>query len=98
MKRKTSPATKQGQSNIHGNSIAAQQQRLDAELRKNPVSTTYAREYLDILMPAARVWELRHIKGLNIKTHWKTIQTACGNKHRLAEYVLFPGQWEGKTS
>ena len=98
MEKKTSPATKQGQSITHSNSTAAQQLRLEAALRERPSFTTiYARDELDILNPAARVWELRHKRGLNIQTHWKTEQTSCGKNHRVAEYVLFPGQWEGAS-
>ena len=98
MDKKTSPATKQGQSTTHRNSTAAQRQRLETELRKHPVSTIYARDELDILAPAPRVFELRYDYGLNIKTHWKTEQTSCGKNHRVAEYVLFPGKWEGKAA
>lgn len=95
---KKSPATKQGQSHIHDNSTAAQRRVLEAELRKHPVSTLYARSALDIMAPAARVFELRYIFGLNIQTHWKTEQTSCGQKHRVAEYVLFPGTWKDKAA
>ena len=69
MKKKTSPAAKRDQSNKHSNSNAAQQLRLEAALRERPSFTTiYARDELDILNPAARVWELRHKRGLNIQT------------------------------
>jgi hypothetical protein len=98
MEKKTSPATKQGQSNTRNNSTADQRVRLEAEIRKHPVSTIYARDELDIMAPAARLLELRYDYGLNIQTHWKTEKTSCGKKHRVAEYVLFPGQWEGKES
>ncbi len=98
MKKKTSPAREQSQSKTQSNSTADQRNRLEAEIRKLPVSTIYAREELDILAPAARVWELRHNHGLNIKTHWKTEQTSCGKNHRVAEYALFPGKWEGKAA
>ena len=79
------------------NSTAAQCNRLEAELRKHSVSTIYARAELEILMPAARVFELRYERGLNIHTHWKTEPTASGVNHRVAEYVLFAGKWEGKS-
>jgi len=98
MEKKISPAAKQGQSNKHDNSNAAQRRILEAELRKHPVSTIYARDELDIMMPATRVFELRYDHGLNIQTHWKTLETSSGNKHRVAEYVLFPGKWEGRAA
>lgn len=95
MEKITNPAGKQSQSKTQSNSTADQRNRLAAELRKHPVSTIYAREELDILAPAARVWELRHNHGLNILTHWKTEETAFGKKHSVAEYALFAGKWEG---
>ncbi len=98
MDKKTDPATKQGQPNNQGNSIKEQCGRLLAELRLHPVSTLMARELLDILAPAARVFELRYVYGFNIQTYWKTEQTSCGKKHRVAEYVLLSGKWEGKAA
>jgi hypothetical protein len=83
---------------MQNNSAVAQRYRLEAELRKHPVSTIFARAELDIMMPATRVWELRYNFGLNIQTHWKIEQTSCGKNHRVAEYVLFSGKWEGKAA
>ena len=84
--------------NFYENSAAAQRNKLLAALRKHPVSTIFARDELDIMAPAPRVFELRYNDGLNIRTHWKTEQTLCGKKHRVAEYVLFPGKWERKAA
>lgn len=75
------------------NSANAQRARFHTELQQGPVSTIKARHELDILAPAARVHELRHGEGLNIVTHWETIETPEGNKHRVAVYVLLPGKW-----
>jgi hypothetical protein len=98
MKKKTSPAIKPDQPNTQGNSINDQQNRLEAALRSNPsITTIFARKELDIMAPA-RVWELRHKRGLNVVTHWQTIETAPGKKHRMAEYVLFPGPWTGSAA
>lgn len=97
MEKKTDPAAKQGQSNTYDNSTSAQRNRLLATLHKHPVSTIFARDKMDIMAPAARVQELRHNDGFNIHTHWKTEQTSCGKNHRVAEYVLFSGMWEGKA-
>jgi hypothetical protein len=96
MNKGTSHAAKRDQSLC--NSTSAQCDRLADELRRHPVSTIYARAELDILMPAARVYELRYEQGLNIHTHWKTEQTASGKDHRIAEYVLLSGKWEGKAA
>ncbi len=98
MEKITDPATKQGQSDQLGNSTAAQRNRLHAVLRRHPVSTIFARDELDIMAPATRVFELRYGYGINIQTHWKTEPTSCGKKHRVAEYVLLSGKWEGKAA
>ena len=95
MEKKTSPAKEQDQFKGQSNSTVDQRNRLAAALRnKHAVTTTYARKELDILAPAARVWELRHQYGMNIKTHWQTVETAPGKTHRVAGYVLFPGKWK----
>jgi hypothetical protein len=96
MEKPTSHAAKRDQS--HDNSTAAQCDLLEAEIRRHPVSTIYARDKLDILMPAARVFQLRYERGLNIHTHWKTEPTACGKDHRVAEYVLLSGKWKGEAA
>jgi hypothetical protein len=96
MEKPTSHAAKRDQS--PSNSTSAQCDRLEAEIRLHPVSTIYARDKLDILMPAARVFELRYERGLNIHTHWKTEQTASGKDHRVAEYVLLSGEWKGEVA
>lgn len=98
MNKKTSPAKEQSQSKSQSNSTSDQRNRLEAEIRQHPVTTIYAREELDILAPAARIWELRHNNGLNIHTHWKSEETACGKTHSVAEYALFSGKWEGKVA
>ena len=83
---------------INDNSAAAQRTKLLAALRKHPVSTIHAREELDIMAPAPRVFELRHNQCLNILTHWKREPTACGKDHRVAEYVLLSGKWKGEVA
>jgi hypothetical protein len=77
------------------NSSADQRQRLLKALRKGPKSTVWLRRELDIMMPAARVHELRHDYGVNIQTHRRRVHTEAGKKHNVAEYVLMPGKWEG---
>lgn len=68
---------------------AIQRARLLEALEQGPVSTLYAREYLDILHPAARVQELRE-QGYNVTTEWVLEDNGEGRPHRVAKYVLLP--------
>ena len=70
---------------------SAQRCRLLAALRQGPVTTLEARRELDILMPATRVFELRH-KGYNIVTTWVFKRTDAGVEHKVARYALLLGQ------
>ncbi len=91
MKKKSPTPTKkpsQYKKPVYCNSANAQRNRLHAALREGPVSTIKARHELDILAPAPRIYELRHIEGLKIITHWRTETTPEGHTHRVAEYVL----------
>ncbi|MEJ1372592.1 MAG: helix-turn-helix domain-containing protein [Candidatus Sedimenticola sp. (ex Thyasira tokunagai)] len=81
------------------NSSAVQRQKLHRELQNRPggMTTDQIRYELDILMPAARVHELRWGENLNIVTEWQRVETKPGRWHTLARYVLLPGIWkEGK--
>ncbi|WP_411727170.1 helix-turn-helix domain-containing protein [Methyloglobulus sp.] len=66
-----------------------QQLRLLAYLLTSPITTTEARDKLDILHPPGRIKELRQ-QGYRIFTHWQTVDTGKA-KHRVARYVLFSG-------
>ncbi|NVJ48575.1 MAG: helix-turn-helix domain-containing protein [Cytophagia bacterium] len=71
-------------------STGAQRKRLKWALElagKNGISTIQAREILNIISPAPRIYELRN-KGYDILTHWIVHIDAQGNKHRVAKYVL----------
>lgn len=73
------------------NTTTDQRLRLLGELRRagnKGVTTIQARERLDIMMPGARVFELRHQHGWNIETVWTDDVNAQGNRHRIARYVL----------
>jgi len=91
----------QGGSNGSGsnsNSAKAQRQRLFIYLQEVGalgITTIYAREHLDIIAPAPRVFELRFRDGRNIQTIWDRDTNAQGNQHRVARYVLLPGRWRG---
>lgn len=78
-----------------GDDSAAQRNRLLTALRKGPVTTLQARAELDVLHPAGRVQELRHKGGFNIVTQWHSEETIPGHRHRVAMYILCPGQWKG---
>lgn len=72
-------------------SAEAQRKRLIDALRCGPVTTIEARRNLDILMPAARVHELKHRHGFDIQTIRVRQETECGKLHSIAKYVLMAG-------
>lgn len=78
------------QKHSHSNDSADQRRRLMARLRLGPVTTIEARSDLDIMMPAARIFELR-MRGHRIDTVWTEQATECGKVHRVALYVLRKG-------
>jgi hypothetical protein len=73
-----------------GNSIEAQRARLLEALECGPLTTIEIRRDLDIMMPAARVWDLRHRSGKNISMAWTDRPTDGGRMHRVALYSLHP--------
>ena len=70
-----------------GNGAAAQRLRAIDLLRTGPKSTIQLRRDGDILMPAARILELKR-RGFDILTNWVHEATECGKVHRVALYVL----------
>ncbi len=74
-------------------SSESQRERLLSWLRDKPITTLEARRELDILMPAARIYELRHLQGFNIHLTWIDAETLCGVKHRIGKYSLLAGKW-----
>ncbi len=90
-------APEEAQKKSLDNSTVAQLSRLLKALREagaQGITTIQAREKLDVMMPAARVHELRHTEGFNIQTIWQTSENAQGHKHRNARYVLMPGVYK----
>lgn len=73
-----------------GNSAEVQCMRLYHALQFAPVDTLEARKWLDILMPAARIFELRE-QGKQIDTVRVMRPTGDGELHSVALYVLQPG-------
>jgi len=80
---------------VNFNASAAQRQRLLTAMQSMPegITTIAAREVLDVIAPAPRIFELRHVYDLNIQTIWDTDSDVLGHSHRVARYVLFPGKW-----
>ncbi len=83
-------------SNLKDASSSAQRQRLLKYLQEKGSATTLeARRNLDIMHPAARISELRHIEGYNIDLHWVVEQTSQGIDHRIGKYILRGNQTNG---
>jgi len=76
---------------IH-NSNEAQRTRILDWLRRESLTTLQAREHLDIMSPAARVFELRK-QDFNIITYWTTEDSGKA-KHRVARYVLLSSEMQ----
>ena len=72
----------------------SQRQRLFKRLQKESVTTTQLREEEEILAPAARIYELRHNNGCNIKLDLVSYPSESGVFHRVGRYTLHPGKWE----
>lgn len=73
-----------------GNGVRSQAMRLLEALRRFSVTTFEAMRYLDVYYCPARVLQLRRL-GFNIVTHWQTVITEAGEKHRVGLYVLESG-------
>lgn len=83
-----SKASSNRQSEHTGNSAAAQRVRLLTWLRKHrKITTIEARRDLDIMMPAARIRELKD-RNYRIDRLWAVQPTEQGRLHRVAEYWL----------
>ena len=99
MKKKRPPAGSQSHT-ANSNAAAAQCQRLLEALRlagSDGLTTIQIREQLDIMMPAARVHELRWGQGLNITLVWSHDRNAQGKHHTCGRYVLLAGKWRAAS-
>jgi hypothetical protein len=75
---------------------AAQRAILLVHLQKfGSATTAEIRHGLDIMMPAARIHELRHRHNHNIATYWDIDDNPGGTKQRMARYVLKDGKFTG---
>jgi hypothetical protein len=73
-----------------GLSSKVQCTRLRAALSQYSITTFEAMRYLDVYDPRARVMQLRN-QGEAIDTHWQTITTEAGERHRVGRYTLRAG-------
>lgn len=90
-KRKATSEKAANQNNTpsYSNSTEDQRKRLmDWLITNGSIDTVTARRVLDIMMPGARVHELRHKFGHCIHTVRIKQPTECGKLHRVALYVL----------
>jgi hypothetical protein len=93
--KKATPKSSQSHTN-NPNASSDQRQRLLSALREaggGGLTTIQIRERLDIMMPAARVHELRWDYGYNIQSIPAHDKNAQGNRHSCKRYVLLSGKW-----
>ena len=77
--------------NLHpGVSSEVQCARIRSALSQFSITTFEAMRYLDVYDPRARVMQLRN-KGEAIDTHWRTVITEAGERHRVGRYTLRTG-------
>lgn len=70
-----------------GNDAASQRLRMQQWFDgRSSLTTEEARRELDVMSPAARVFELR-AAGWQIVTVWERFPTVTGRLHRMARYV-----------
>lgn len=87
----TSPEKKAALKSIRtefkGTSTITQCARLLEAPARFPVSTFEAMRYLDVYHCPARILQLRQ-RGHKIITHWQTVITESGERHRVGLYLL----------
>jgi hypothetical protein len=80
-------ALKKIRSDFKGTASHSQRARLLEALSRYAVTTFEAMRYLDVYHCPARILQLRK-QGYQITTHWQTVETESGDKHRVGLYVL----------
>ena len=60
--------------------------RIRTALSRFSITTFEAMRYLDVYDPRARVMQLRN-QGETIDTHWQTVITEAGERHRVGRYT-----------
>ena len=94
-KEKGHPQAAQNLRSDHNDNSAHTQRllMLAAFETKHSLTTIEARRELDIMMPAARVFELRAM-GYDIAMVWTQGVTECRRKHRIVRYVFRKPRYE----
>ena len=73
--------------NNKGNNADTQAKRLLIALKTlGSITTLEARQHLDILAPAARIFDLRYKECHEIPLTWEHSFTEVGEKHRIGRY------------
>ena len=70
-----------------GVSSQVQCARIWTALSQFSITTFEAMRHLDVYDPRARVMQLRN-QGETIDTHWQTVITEAGERHRVGRYTL----------
>ena len=70
-----------------GTTCIAQCARIRAALAQFSITTFEAMRFLDCYDPRARVMQLRNA-GEAIDTHWRTVVTESGDRHRVGLYAM----------
>ena len=73
--------------NLNNKAVSQRQRLLEFLQSHGRISTLEARAKLNVLHPAARIFELRQ-RGVKILTFWRTDVTPEGFEHSVADYVL----------
>jgi hypothetical protein len=73
-----------------GTASRSQAARLLEALSRYSITTFEAMRYLDVYHCPARILQLRK-QGHKIVTHWQTVITEAGEKHRVGLYALESG-------
>jgi hypothetical protein len=74
-----------------GTTCIVQCERIHAALAQFAITTYEAMRHLDVYDPRARVMQLRN-DGVPIDTHWQTIVTESGDRHRVGLYAMGMGE------
>jgi hypothetical protein len=75
---------------VNGTGGHSQSARLLEALSRFAITTFEAMRYLDVYHCPARILQLRK-QGYKIVTHWQTVITEAGVKHRVGLYMLESG-------
>jgi Helix-turn-helix domain len=73
-----------------GTASRSQAARLLEALSRYSITTFEAMRYLDVYHCPARILQLRK-RGHKIVTHWQTVITEAGERHRVGLYALESG-------